>query len=46
MPMSGPKSMVSLYAGFLASGNHSALIIVPVLSSTFSKSDRVIVSMV
>src|SRR5690606_1506310 len=41
-----PKSILSLYAGFLASLNTSALIIVPVLISIFEKSLQFINSLV
>jgi len=37
-PIDGPKSIRSLYAGFLACGNSSAWTILPTRMSTFSKS--------
>ena len=43
IPISDPKSTHILYAGFLASGNSSARMMVPTRSSTDSNSDQVIV---
>src|SRR5690349_20064014 len=42
MPISGPKSILSLKAGLRASGNGSASMMVPALISTLRKSSKVI----
>lgn len=42
VPISGPKSALTMYAGILASGKSFTSIILPTRSSTISKSFKVI----